>query len=68
MILTEKNQLETAAERDAVTKPTVVSGLGYPAERHESSPEPTGWQASGPHSTAAGSNGTFEKVSRGTSE
>jgi len=27
----------------SVTKPTVVSGLGYPADRKEESPEPTGW-------------------------
>jgi hypothetical protein len=26
-----------------VTAPTVVAGLGYPADRKETSPEPTGW-------------------------
>jgi hypothetical protein len=31
------------AEESAVTKPTVVSGLGYPNGREESSPQPTGW-------------------------
>ena len=35
-----KNQ---PAEESAVTKPTVVSGLGYPNGREESSPQPTGW-------------------------
>ncbi len=32
------------AEESAKTKPTVVSGLGYPNGREEISPEPTGWQ------------------------
>ncbi|MEN9342912.1 MAG: hypothetical protein RIR24_499 [Actinomycetota bacterium] len=27
----------------SVTKATVVAGLGYPADRKEESPEPTGW-------------------------
>lgn len=31
------------AEESAVTKPTVVSDLGYPNGREESSPQPTGW-------------------------
>ena len=31
------------AEESAVTKPSVVSGLGYPNGREESSPQPTGW-------------------------
>jgi hypothetical protein len=31
------------AEQSSVTKPTVVAGLGYPADRKEESPEPTGW-------------------------
>ena len=66
--MTAINQLETAAEQDAVAKPSVVPGLGYPAGRVETSPEPTGWQASGPHSTADGATGKLEKVSRGTSE
>ena len=38
--------LTSAAESSAVTAPTVVSGLGYPADRKEVSPEPTGWNAS----------------------
>ena len=33
----------SAAEQSSVTKPTVVAGLGYPADRKEVSPEPTGW-------------------------
>jgi len=41
--LTEQNSATSAAEVSAVTAPTVVSGLGYPADRKESSPEPTGW-------------------------
>jgi hypothetical protein len=31
------------AEETSVTKPTVVSGLGFPNGREESSPQPTGW-------------------------
>jgi len=31
------------AEESAETKPTVVQGLGYPNNRTEISPEPTGW-------------------------
>lgn len=42
--LTEQNSATSAAEASAVTAPTVVSGLGYPADRIETSPEPTGWQ------------------------
>jgi hypothetical protein len=41
--LTEHKSALTAAEISAVTAPTVVSGLGYPADRIETSPEPTGW-------------------------
>jgi hypothetical protein len=36
----------SAAENSAVTAPTVVAGLGYPADRNEISPEPTGWNVS----------------------
>lgn len=31
------------ADDTSVTQATVVSGLGYPMERDEQSPEPTGW-------------------------
>jgi hypothetical protein len=41
--LTEQKSATSAAEVSAVTAPTVVSGLGYPADRIETSPEPTGW-------------------------
>jgi hypothetical protein len=58
---------QTEAERTAVTQPTVVSGHGYPANRVEVSPSPTGWHASGPTSTTPGSRGTLEEVSRETS-
>jgi hypothetical protein len=34
---------EQPAEDNSVTKPSVVSGLGYPNGREESSPHPTGW-------------------------
>jgi hypothetical protein len=37
--------VKSAAESSAVTAPTVVGGLGYPADRKETSPEPTGWTA-----------------------
>ncbi len=33
------------AEESVQTLATVVSGLGYPNGREESSPEPTGWQS-----------------------
>jgi len=33
-----------ASETTAVTPPTVAPGLGYPADRVVTSPEPTGWQ------------------------
>jgi hypothetical protein len=36
--------LEEQFEATAVTKATVAPGLGYPANRVELSPEPTGWQ------------------------
>ena len=47
LLLTGDFQLteqQSAAEQSAVTAPTVVEGLGYPADRKETSPEPTGWQ------------------------
>ena len=34
---------EQHSENSAVTKPSVVKGLGYPNGRLESSPHPTGW-------------------------
>ena len=40
-----RDELNQIAEATAVTKPTVVSGLGYPNGRDETSPSPTGWQA-----------------------
>ena len=46
------------AELSAVTAPTVLKGLGYPMNREEISPEPTGWI----HSEVE-----IEKVSRETS-
>ena|GEM_PF-795113 len=42
-ILTETTQNSPLAEQTAITKRTVVSGLGYPNGRDTSSPEPTGW-------------------------
>ena len=33
------------SESSAVSKASVVSGLGYPNGRDEQSPSPTGWQA-----------------------
>jgi hypothetical protein len=32
------------AEKDAVTPPSIAQGLGFPLDRKETSPEPTGWQ------------------------
>jgi hypothetical protein len=48
------------AEATAVTAPTVVPDLGFPADRVETSPAPTGWQ----HTI---STGDFVNVSRETS-
>ena len=46
--MTQKNklgdELTPIAEATAVTKATVVSGLGYPNGREETSPSPVGWQ------------------------
>ena len=44
------------AEREAVTKPSVVPSLGFPLGRNEVSPEPTGWQI------PANSDGQTEKI------
>jgi hypothetical protein len=52
---------QIVAEATAVTKATVVPGLGYPADRLEVSPSPTGWQ----HSVLSGE---FTNVSRETSK
>jgi hypothetical protein len=46
------------AESTAVTKPSVVAGLGYPNGREESSPQPTGWLVD---------NSEIKEVSRETS-
>lgn len=44
--LTEQPSVTSTAELSAVTAPSVVEGLGYPADRKETSPEPTGWNVS----------------------
>lgn len=49
------------AESAAITKPTVVAGLGYPNGRIEESPEPTG--DAGARAIVAAAMGD---VSRGT--
>ena len=49
---------EQPAESTSVTKPTVVSSLGYPNGRDESSPQPTGWLVD---------NSEIKEVSRETS-
>lgn len=51
---------QVAAEATAVTAATVVPGMGFPADRLEVSPEPTGWQ----HTVVSGE---FTNVSRETS-
>lgn len=38
---------EHPADETAVTKPSVVPGMGYPNGREEESPTPIGWQGSG---------------------
>ena len=40
----KESALANAAESSSVAKRTVVSGLGYPNGRVETSPEPVGWQ------------------------
>ena len=52
---------QVVAEATAVTKATVVPGLGYPADRAEVTPAPTGWQ----HTVLSGE---FTNVSRETSK
>jgi hypothetical protein len=32
------------ADETAITKPSVVQGMGYPNNRQENSPTPIGWQ------------------------
>jgi hypothetical protein len=49
---------EQPAESTAVSKPSVVAGLGYPNGRDESSPQPTGWLVD---------NSEVKEVSRETS-
>lgn len=41
--MTEQANPVTKAEETSVTAATVASGLGYPADRVESTPTPTGW-------------------------
>jgi len=65
--MTNNDNPQTEAERTAVTQPTVVSGHGYPANRAEVSPSPTGWHASGATATSPGALGALEEVSRETS-
>jgi hypothetical protein len=38
------DNMNQPADESAVTKPTVVSGMGYPNNREEVSPTPIGWQ------------------------
>ncbi len=52
--------LDQPAELSAQTPATVREGLGYPNDRKESSPEPTGWQGL--------DTSNIEHVSRETSE
>lgn len=47
------------ADETAINKPSVAPGLGYPNQRNELSPEPTGWQQS--------PSNEIEHVSRETS-
>jgi len=41
------DSFKSAADETSVTPATVRAGHGYPADRIETSPEPTGWQGSG---------------------
>jgi hypothetical protein len=60
--LSETQSVTSAAESSAVTAPTVVAGLGYPADRKETSPEPTGWNVSNVEFDANVSRETFAKL------
>jgi hypothetical protein len=60
------NSLKSPAETSAITPATVVPGHGYPADRLETSPESTGWRASGAGSTSLGTTGKLMEVSRET--
>ncbi len=52
--------LDQPAETSAETAPSVREGLGYPNDRKEVSPQPTGWQGL--------DTADFDHVSRETSE
>ena len=41
--MTDPKTTATKAEETSVTAATVASGLGYPADRLETTPTPTGW-------------------------
>jgi hypothetical protein len=41
--VTDPKTTATKAEETSVTVATVASGLGYPADRIETTPTPTGW-------------------------
>jgi len=43
--VTDPKTTATKAEETSVTAATVASGLGYPADRMETTPTPTGWLA-----------------------
>ena len=60
--MTEQQSVTSAAEVSAVTAPTVVAGLGYPADRKETSPEPTGWNVSNGEFDSNVSRETFAKL------
>ncbi len=57
---------KSPAETSAITPATVVPGHGYPANRLETSPDSTGWRASGTGSTSLGATGQLTEVSRET--
>lgn len=60
--MTDQQSVTSAAEVSAVTAPTVVAGLGYPADRKETSPEPTGWNVSNGEFDSNVSRETFAKL------
>ena len=42
-----RQSFSSVAVQSAVTQGSVVPGMGYPADRQEQSPHPTGWQGAG---------------------
>lgn len=60
--MSDSKPTHSAAEASSVTPATVVSGLGFPNERIETSASPTGWIA------VAGTQGMTESIKSTTED